>query len=151
MKQANNETPIVQHDLNPSAVHGEEVPGFVDKDSFNALLQTYTRYSLVSGGEFHTVREQFVENFIHHLKSVSSKSLVEYLAGFDEWSSSDSNGQVRWNSFVQSFNLRTLGGGFAPYQKKTIYFRPDCHHQPPLGRTGGENFGVLAKIPVLAK
>jgi Flp pilus assembly protein TadG len=67
------------------------------------------------------------------------------------WSSGDPDGQVRWNSFVQSFNLRKLDGTFVPYQKKTIYFVPDCHHQRPRGRTGGENFGILAKIPVLAK
>ena len=69
----------------------------------------------------------------------------------DTWSSSDSNGQVRWNSFVQYFNLKKLDGSGAPYQKKTVYFLPECHHQIPKGRTGGENFGIMAKIPVLAK
>jgi hypothetical protein len=44
-----------------------------------------------------------------------------------------------------------VDGSFAPYQKKSIYFVPDCHHQTPRGRTGGENFGILAKIPVLAR
>jgi hypothetical protein len=58
---------------------------------------------------------------------------------------------VRWNSFVRYFNLRDLDGAFVPYQKKAVYFVPDCHHQEPRGRTGGENFGILAKIPVLAK
>jgi len=76
---------------------------------------------------------------------------MEYPHSDDEWSSGSSDGQVRWDSFVQAFNLRTIGGGFAPYQKKTIYFVPDCHHQEPRGRTGGENFGILAKIPVLVK
>jgi len=76
---------------------------------------------------------------------------MEYPHSGEIWSSSDSNGQVRWNSFVQSFNLQKLDGGLAPYQKKTIYFKPDCHHHRPKGRTGGENFGILAKIPVLVK
>lgn len=67
------------------------------------------------------------------------------------WSSNDPDGQVRWNSFVQSFNLKTLDGGPAPYQKKAVYFLPNCHQQRPRGRTGGENFGILAKIPVLVK
>ena len=67
------------------------------------------------------------------------------------WSSSDSDGHVRWNSFVQFFNLKKVDGSPAPYQKKTIYFVPECHHQIPRGRTGGENFGILAKIPLLAK
>lgn len=67
------------------------------------------------------------------------------------WSSSDPNGQVRWNSFVRYFNLRDLNGALVSYQKKAVYFVPDCHPQEPRGRTGGENFGILAKIPVLAK
>ncbi len=69
----------------------------------------------------------------------------------NKWSSGSSDGQVRWNSFVQSFNLKMVDGSSAPYQKKSIYFVPDCHHQTPRGRTGGENFGILAKIPVLAR
>jgi len=76
---------------------------------------------------------------------------MEYPHSGDEWSSGSSDGLVRWTSFVSAFNLRTLDGSFAPYQKKTVYFVPDCHHQTPRGRTGGENFGILAKIPVLAK
>ena len=37
----------------------------------------------------------------------------------------------------------------APYQKKAIYFKPECEPHVPTGRTGGINFGILAKIPVL--
>jgi Flp pilus assembly protein TadG len=77
--------------------------------------------------------------------------VMQYPHSSDEWSSGSSDGQVRWNSFVQSFNLKTIDGSFAPYQKKSIYYVPDCHHQTPRGRTGGENFGILAKIPVLAR
>jgi hypothetical protein len=69
----------------------------------------------------------------------------------DTWSSSNSDGHVRWNSFVQYFNLKKLGGSAAPYRKKTVYFTLECHHQKPKGRTGGENFGILAKIPVLVR
>lgn len=67
------------------------------------------------------------------------------------WVSNDPDGQLRWDSFVQSFNLTNLDGSFVPYQKKAIYFMPDCNHQILRGRTGGENFGILAKIPVLAR
>jgi hypothetical protein len=67
------------------------------------------------------------------------------------WSSYDPDGEVRWNSFVQDFNLKTVDGNPAPYQRRGVYFLPDCNAHPPKGRTGGENFGVLAKIPVLAK
>jgi hypothetical protein len=69
----------------------------------------------------------------------------------DTWSSSSSDGQVRWNSFIQYFSLKKVDGSSAPYQKKTVYFLPECHHQIPKGRTGGENFGIMAKIPVIAK
>ena len=67
------------------------------------------------------------------------------------WSSNDPDGQVRWDSFVQSFNLKTLGGGPTPYEKKAVYFLPSCFDQRLKGRTGGENLGILAKIPVLVK
>ena len=62
------------------------------------------------------------------------------------WSSNDPDGQVRWNSFVQNFNL-------SPdlYSSRSVYFLPDCNDHKPTGRTGGENFGILAKIPVLAR
>jgi Flp pilus assembly protein TadG len=67
------------------------------------------------------------------------------------WASNDPVGQLRWDSFVQSFNLRNLDGSFVPYQEKAIYFLPDCNHHQPKGRTGGENFGIMAKIPVLVR
>jgi hypothetical protein len=63
------------------------------------------------------------------------------------------NGVARWNSFVSNFNLQNLaeggGTGPAPYNKKSIYFLPDCTPHEPAGTSGGENFGILAKIPVL--
>lgn len=67
------------------------------------------------------------------------------------WSSNDPDGQVRWNSFVQDFNLKKVDGTPVPYQRRGVYFLPDCNTHPPKGRTGGENFGIMAKIPVLAK
>ena len=68
-----------------------------------------------------------------------------------DWSSDDPDGQVRWESFVQYFHLQNLDGTPAPYEKKSIYFLPDCKPHEPTGRTGGKNFGILAKIPVLVK
>ena len=67
------------------------------------------------------------------------------------WSSSDPNGQVRWNSFVQDFNLKKVDGTSVDYQRRGVYFLPDCNFHQPRGRTGGENFGIMAKIPVLVK
>lgn len=69
----------------------------------------------------------------------------------EAWSSTDPDGQQRWASFAQYFNLQNVDGTPAPYQKKAIYFKPDCAPHIPSGTTGGENFGILAKIPVLVK
>ncbi len=68
-----------------------------------------------------------------------------------DWSSDNPSGEGRWNSFVDHFDLQNVDGTDAPYAKKSIYFKPDCNPHEPVGTTGGENFGVLAKIPVLVK
>lgn len=64
--------------------------------------------------------------------------------------------QACWDSFVTHFNLRKANGQLATaanggYTQKTIYFLPDCAPHMPIGNTGGENFGILAKIPVLVR
>jgi hypothetical protein len=62
---------------------------------------------------------------------------------------SESDGQARWADFVAHFNLQNADGTPAPYAKKSIYFLPDCTVHEPAGGTGGQNYGILAKIPVL--
>jgi Flp pilus assembly protein TadG len=69
----------------------------------------------------------------------------------EKWSNQDPDGRIRWTSFVQNFGLKNLDNTPAPYEKKSIYFLPDCSPHNPTGRTGGDNFGILAKIPVLVK
>ncbi|MBC8458131.1 MAG: hypothetical protein H8D67_09075 [Deltaproteobacteria bacterium] len=67
-----------------------------------------------------------------------------------DWVSSESDGETRWNSFVDYFKLKDADGDEpAPYEKKSIYFLPTCEYIEPTGVTGGDNYGVLAKIPVL--
>ena len=81
-----------------------------------------------------------------------------------DWASSDPDGKARWDSFVTHFNLRTSDNKLALYEiineddkttsgytKKTLFFLPDCMPHELKGNTGGENFGVLARIPVLVK
>jgi len=66
-------------------------------------------------------------------------------------------GKVRWASFIRQFNLKNVivtedgeeVAKPAPYAIKSIYFLPDCSAHELAGRTGGENFGVFAKIPAL--
>lgn len=70
------------------------------------------------------------------------------------WSSSESCGHKRWASFVSEgggFNLKNADGSPAPYAKKSIYFLPDCTPHEPAGVSGGEAFGILARIPVLVE
>jgi hypothetical protein len=60
--------------------------------------------------------------------------------------------QECWNDFVTMYNLQNAPGSdplAAPYQKKAIYFHPSCSYEKPNGGTGGKNFGILARIPVL--
>jgi hypothetical protein len=57
-----------------------------------------------------------------------------------------------WNSFVGYFQLQdVLNGTAATYEDKTMYFLPDCTPHDLVGTTGGQNFGMLAKIPVLVR
>lgn len=61
-----------------------------------------------------------------------------------------------WQEFADHFNLETYDGTSvgdltASQVQRTMYFLPDCEPQEPRGITGGENFGILAKIPVLVK
>jgi len=61
-------------------------------------------------------------------------------------------GLACWQSFVSYFNLQDiLNNSPAIYEDKTLYFLPDCSPHVPAGITGGENFGILAKIPVLVR
>jgi len=54
-----------------------------------------------------------------------------------------------WTDFTQHFNLQAPDFSPAIASSKTIYFLPDCDPHIPMGGTGGQNFGVLARVPVL--
>jgi hypothetical protein len=79
----------------------------------------------------------------------------EPFLNYDEWKQpstcdADENpDQCVWDSFVDHYDLRGADGELAEYQAKTIYFLKSCEDHIPEGVTGGENFGILAKIPVL--
>jgi Flp pilus assembly protein TadG len=59
------------------------------------------------------------------------------------------SGLDSWNDFAGAFKLQNVNGDSAPYAKKSIYFLPDCSPHDLAGVSGGQNFGVLARIPVL--
>jgi hypothetical protein len=56
-----------------------------------------------------------------------------------------------WNHFVQWFKLKNVDDATATYAQKSIYFLPTCTPHEPSGNTGGENYGVMARYPVLVK
>jgi hypothetical protein len=75
------------------------------------------------------------------------------------WSSNDPDGQVRWDSFVNHFAIKSAPGsdiaiwvdppGDNGYRANTIYFSPSCTPQKPVGGSGGANFGIRAEVPVI--
>ncbi len=72
--------------------------------------------------------------------------------GKDAAKYAENNGRVRWASFVHHFDLRNVGGPPAPYayfDKLSVYFRSSCTFHEPTGTSQGENYGILARIPVL--
>lgn len=54
-----------------------------------------------------------------------------------------------WDHFVDHFKLKNVDDLTATYAQKSIYFVPTCTPHEPTGGTGGENYGVLARFPVL--
>ena len=67
------------------------------------------------------------------------------------WANDNPDGLARWNSFAEHFRLKNVDGSPAPYSNKSIYFLPDCTPHEPAGTSGGHNFGILARIPVLVQ
>jgi hypothetical protein len=62
-----------------------------------------------------------------------------------------------WEKFVENYGLiqaklnPETDDYSAEYHAKSIYFLPHCEPHVPIGVTGGENFGMLAEIPVLVR
>jgi Flp pilus assembly protein TadG len=70
---------------------------------------------------------------------------------YSDWSMSLSiPGEQRWDNFIDHFNLDF--GSEDPmdvWTKKTIFFVPDCQGHDLKGLSGGKNYGIMAKIPVI--
>jgi hypothetical protein len=62
-----------------------------------------------------------------------------------------------WQDFVDTYQLKGTkinlerGDYSAEYHAKSVYFLPHCEPHIPNGVTGGENYGILARIPVLVE
>ncbi|WP_240454170.1 pilus assembly protein TadG-related protein [Halomonas sp. NO4] len=66
-----------------------------------------------------------------------------------QWENASTDGEERWDDFVDHFELQFENGDPADWRKMSIYFLPSCSVHEPKGQTGGENYGILAQIPVL--
>jgi Flp pilus assembly protein TadG len=62
------------------------------------------------------------------------------------------------NSFFARFNLHDGAGNLAAedppnhnqdWLSTALFFRPDCEAKEPAGSSGGQNYGILARTPVL--
>ncbi|RDB43469.1 hypothetical protein DU490_08055 [Halomonas sp. DQ26W] len=69
--------------------------------------------------------------------------------GEEDVITSDSSGEERWDSFVDHLSLQNQNDDPADWRRQSIYFLPSCDYHEPKGQTGGENYGILARIPVL--
>jgi hypothetical protein len=80
------------------------------------------------------------------------------------WECSDPDGGFQcWKQFVDTFDLRNVDSPPTSerpwpdeeyeemYQNKNIFFLPNCDVHEPRGNSGGENFGILARIPKLVE
>ncbi len=58
-----------------------------------------------------------------------------------------------WISFAKHFRLNSVYSNNTPadFMKNTIYFIPDCSPHKPIGNSSMNNFGILAKHPVLVQ
>ena len=77
-------------------------------------------------------------------------------AGTDPNTLTDAQFLTCWDDFVTRFNLLnyqdvSVSTFSLSDLNKTMFFLPDCEGHPGTGGTGGRNFGVLAKLPVLVK
>lgn len=75
-----------------------------------------------------------------------------------KWTCTDPDGFTCWKSFVDHYNLANVDGPPVTeddyqtmYQNKNIIFLPDCTEHEPTGTSGGQNFGIMARIPVLVE
>jgi len=62
--------------------------------------------------------------------------------------------QANWENFVNKYNLLDNNGNPAtvwPTTGMSIYFLPSCTREDPTGGTGGDDFGIRAKYPVLVE
>lgn len=72
------------------------------------------------------------------------------LNGDEIFTSTKTSGKDRWEDFAKAFDLLDDNEDPIDLSKNQMYFRASCKtSMDPTGGPGGENFGLLSKIPVL--
>ena len=75
---------------------------------------------------------------------------VTFPRKMEDWSCPPGNNRQQcWDSFTEAFDIHNFDGTDPILRMKSIYLKPDCGPHDTKGNTGGQNFGILAKIPVL--
>ena len=92
-------------------------------------------------------QEAQIDNYAPEKMSLSPDSDDVEWAG--DWENPSTSGQERWDDFTTHFSMQNQAGEPADWRKMSIFFLPSCDVHEPKGTTGGENFGILARIPVL--
>ena len=99
---------------------------------------------------------------VHVTQQPNHKDLPPFeksVPGYSTWTEADvivecgptPTDECIWSHFAVHFELQDQYGNPAPYHAKSIYFLQDCNPHPPMGITGGPNYGILAEIPVLVR
>jgi Flp pilus assembly protein TadG len=70
--------------------------------------------------------------------------------GGSQWTCT-TTGAACFGEFAAAFDLQTAGGSPATWQMNTVYFLPAGGPHSAAGLTGGRNFGILARVPVLVR
>lgn len=65
------------------------------------------------------------------------------------WTCPTGSAQYCFNELSKEFDLKDKNGDPAKLEKKSIYFLPNCKVHKPIGNTGGENYGIIARVPYL--
>jgi hypothetical protein len=117
----------------------------IDADAPEKMEHPVRKDSWPNSADLTTKLVDLIKSGFTNMKKYTSAELNTLTVG-DVF---QTDGEARWVSFVQAFNLKNWNDQPAPFAKKSMYFLPGCHYNDPTGNSQGKNFGVLAKIPVL--
>lgn len=143
-------------DKNPGPCPESVLKGAVE---VNLLWMWGSNPNMEKGPTNMEVRDPDTGNLVKSFSSADYTTCLS-LAACSGGDKSGCRGICIWNAFVDKFGLKNANnvapkvGNQANELKqnelaKTMFFLPDCKNKAPAGGTGGENYGILARYPVL--